>query len=299
MNAISIRNLSKRYGEQLAVANLTLEVGAGSICALLGPNGAGKSTTFKCLLGLARPTTGSVSIEDAPVTAATFESLGYVPERSTIYGWMTVREHLTLAQRVFKNFDTARFTELCATFKLDSRKRVKRLSKGQKTALALSLAFAIRPRIFVLDEPASGLDPIFQRVALDLMIDAAAGGATILFSSHQIGQVERAADRVAILKNGRLVLDREVDALKSSEKVVEAIFDGAVPEANGLAGDARIRRLERSGRILRAYVSAESEDVARRIQALGPRSLTVLDLNLEEIFLNAVGAENAPLPGGQ
>jgi ABC-2 type transport system ATP-binding protein len=288
MNAISIRNLSKRYGEQLAVANLTLEVGAGSICALLGPNGAGKSTTFKCLLGLARPTTGSVSIEDAPVTAATFESLGYVPERSTIYGWMTVREHLILAQRVFKNFDTARFTELCATFKLDSRKRVKRLSKGQKTALALALAFAIRPRIFVLDEPASGLDPIFQRVALDLMIDAAAGGATILFSSHQIGQVERAADRVAILKEGRLVLDGNIDELKGQRKVVEAIFDSEAVSPNGLAHDARVSRIDRTGRILRAYVNSDAAGVAREIEALGPRAVTTYDLSLEDIFLGAV-----------
>jgi ABC-2 type transport system ATP-binding protein len=294
MNAISIRTLSKRYGEQLAVGDLTLEIAQGSICGLLGPNGAGKSTTFKCLLGLARPTSGSVTIEGAPVTASTFESLGYVPERSTLYDWMTVREHHTLARRVFASFDEARFNELCATFKLDSRKRVKRLSKGQKTALALAIAFATRPRILVLDEPASGLDPIFQRVALDLMIDAAAGGATILFSSHQIGQVERAADRVAILKNGRLVLDGNVDELKGERKVVEAIFDSDAISPNGLAHDARVSRLERSGRILRAYVNTDAAGVEREIEALAPRAVTVYDLSLEDIFLGAVSDGPAP-----
>lgn len=295
MNAISIRALSKRYGAQLAVADLTLEIAAGSICGLLGPNGAGKSTAFKCLLGLARPTSGSAEIEGAPVTSATFESLGYVPERSSLYDWMTVREHLTLARRVFANFDTARFNELCATFKLDSRNRVKRLSKGQKTALALALAFAIRPRVLVLDEPASGLDPIFQRVALDMMIDAAAGGSTILFSSHQIGQVERAADRVAILKNGRLVLDGNVDELKGERKVVEAIFDADAVAPNGLARDARVQRIERTGRILRAYVTEDAAGVERAVEALGPRAVSVYDLSLEDIFLGAVA--DAPEPG--
>jgi ABC-2 type transport system ATP-binding protein len=294
MNAISIRTLSKRYGEQLAVADLTLEVGTGSICALLGPNGAGKSTTFKCLLGLARPTAGSVEVEGAPVSAATFQSLGYVPERSTLYDWMTVREHRTLARRLYHTFDAARFDELCATFKLDSRKRVKRLSKGQRTALALALAFAIRPRIFVLDEPASGLDPIFQRVALDLMIDAAAGGATILFSSHQIGQVERAADRVAILKNGRLVLDGNVDELKGERKVVEAIFEADAVSPNGLARDPRVSRIERTGRILRAYVNNDAPGVAREVETLGPRAVTTYDLSLEDIFLNAVADGEHP-----
>ena len=180
-------------------------------------------------------------------------------------------------------------------FKLDRNKRAKRLSKGQQTALSLVLAFSFRPEILVLDEPASGLDPIFQRAALDLIIEAAANGATVLFSSHQIGQVERAADRVAILKQGRLVLDGNVDTLKGQEKVVEAIFEGSVPDSNGLIDDPRVRRVERTGRILRLYVRGDGDDFVRRLQALNPRSVDVLDLNLEDIFLGAVGerAENS------
>jgi ABC-2 type transport system ATP-binding protein len=296
---IAIDKLTKRYGAFEAVSNLTLAVEEGSICGLLGPNGAGKSTAFKCLLGLARPTSGSVALGGRPLAPESFEWLAYVPERSALYGHFTVGQHLEIQRRSRRNYDAARAAELLALFKLDAAKKAGKLSKGQRTALMLVLALSFRPRVLVLDEPSSGLDPVYQRAVLDLIIEAAAGGATVLFSSHQIGQVERAADRVAILKNGKLVLDRDVDALKSSEKVVEAIFDGAVPETNGLAGDARVRRIERSGRILRAYVNADSEDVARRIQALGPRNLTILDLNLEEIFLNAVGAESAPPSGGQ
>lgn len=291
MKTIAIEHLSKTYEQRLAVDDLTLAIDEGSVCGLLGPNGAGKSTTFKCLLGLARADRGTIAIDGAAIGPATFESLGYVPERNALYGWLTVGDHFTVARRSYKRFDAARAAELSATFKLDSRKKIKTLSKGQQTAVALALAFAIRPRILILDEPASGLDPIFQRTVLDLIIDAAAGGATVLFSSHQIGQVERAADRVAIMREGKLVLDGDIDTLKSTEKIVEAIFPGDVPSMPALDNDRRIRRVERSGRIVRAYVHDDPGGVARVLETFGPRAVQIVDLGLEDIFLGAVGAD--------
>jgi ABC-2 type transport system ATP-binding protein len=296
-HTIAIRGLTKRYGSFEAVSDLTLEVEQGSICGLLGPNGSGKSTTFKCLLGLTRPTSGSIEVEGKPVDASTFGNLGFVPERPALFRDFTVAQHLELNRLLYPSYDAARANELIDLFKLDRKKRAKRLSKGQQTALSLVLAFSFRPRIFILDEPASGLDPIFQRAALDLIIDAAAGGATVLFSSHQIGQVERAADRVAILKNGKLVLDGNVDTLKGQEKVVEAIFEGAVPESNGLVNDPRVRRVERTGRILRLYVRGDGDEFVRQLERLGPRSVDVLDLNLEDIFLGAVGERDESSSG--
>jgi len=295
VNAITIDHLTKRYGDQLAVDDVTLEIAEGSVCGLLGPNGAGKSTTMRCLLGLARPTSGRVTIGGSAVVPATFESLAYVPERSALYSWMTVGDHLEITRRSYARFDAARAKELAAVFKLDSRKKVKALSKGQHTAVALALASAIRPRVLVLDEPASGLDPVFQRVVLDLIIDAAAGGATVLFSSHQIGQVERAADRVAILRGGKVVVDGDIDCLKGEEKIVEAIFAHDVP-ALAFDGDARVRHVERTGRILRVHVRSGAEAIVREVDALGPRAVHIVDLGLEDIFMNAVGA-SAPQNG--
>ncbi len=296
MTTIAIRNLTKRYGAQQAVSDVSLDISEGSVCGLLGPNGAGKSTTFKCLLGLARPSSGDVAVFGRPVSSQTFESLAYVPERSALYDWMTVAQSFELTRRTYRAYDAARAIELAALFKLDSRKKIKRLSKGQQTAVAITLAFSIRPRVLVLDEPASGLDPIFQRAVLDLIIDAAAGGATVLFSSHQIGQVERAADRVAIMKDGRLVLDGDLDTLKSDEKIVEAIFAGDAPAPSGLLADGRVRRVVRQGRILRAYVRNDAGGVARELTALSPRAVDVLDLTLEDIFLSAVG-DGVPTAG--
>jgi ABC-2 type transport system ATP-binding protein len=295
--AIAIGDFSKRYGTFEAVSGLTLEVEPGSICGLLGPNGSGKSTTFKCLLGLARPTSGTLAIEGKPLAPAAFEYIGYVPEKSALYEWLTVAQHLEFNRRAFRSYDQKRAEELIDLFKLTRNKKVGKLSKGQHTALAIVLAFSTRPRILVLDEPAGGLDPVFQRVVLDLIIEAAAGGATVLFSSHQIGQVERAADRVAILKNGKLIVDGTVDQLKGSEKIVEAIFDQGVPNVDGLANEPSVRRIERSGRMLRLYVRENSAEIASRVQALSPKNVSVLDLNLEDIFINAVGGET-PIPSG-
>ncbi len=286
--SITIANLTKRYGRVDAVSDLSLDLEEGSVCGLLGPNGAGKSTTFKCLLGLQRPTSGSIALAGKPFAPNVFEYLSYVPERSALYEWMTVAQHLELTRRAYRSYDAARARELAALFRLDAEKRVRTLSKGQHTALALVLAFATRPRILVLDEPASGLDPVFQRAVLDLIIEAAAGGATVLFSSHQIGQVERAADRIAIMRDGRLVVAGDLDTLKGTEKIIVGTFEASVPDAPGLAADESVRRIERSGRILRVYAAGDAERVARQVAALGPRSLEVLDLSLEDIFLAAV-----------
>jgi ABC-2 type transport system ATP-binding protein len=293
VNAIAITNLTKRYGAQLAVDDLSLAVDAGSVCGLLGPNGAGKSTTFKCLLALDQPTSGTVAVDGAPVAPSTFEYLAYVPETSALLEKYSVGDHLEATRRTYASFDAARAAELAATFKLDSKKRIGKLSKGQRTAVALVLAFAIRPRVLVLDEPASGLDPIFQRAVLDLIIDAAAGGACVLFSSHQIGQVERAADSIAVLKGGKLVLRGEIDDLKGDEKIVEAIFPSDAPSPNGLASDPRVRRIERAGRILRLHVRSDAAGVAHELASFEPRTVDVLDLGLEDIFLGAVSDDAA------
>ncbi len=287
--AIEIRALSKSYGKSLAVNNLSVSIPKGSIFGLLGTNGAGKTTTFKCALGLARPTSGEVMFDGYPLRPELFESMSYMPERPALYEWMTGTQHIECSRRSFADFDAARAMELVALFNLDVRKRIKNLSKGQQSAMALTLAFATRPKVLVLDEPASGLDPVHQRHVLDLMIDAAAGGATVLFSSHQIGQVERAADRVAILHRGDLVLQGVVEDIKAEEKIVEATFDGDAPAFAEFDHNPNVRRVMRQGRLIRAYIRGTGDGVIAAIQAASPTSVRVLDQNLEDIFLVAVG----------
>lgn len=290
--AIAVDGLSKRFGDVTALDNFSIAVPKGSIFGVLGTNGAGKTTAFKCMLGLARADSGTTLFEGSALTPALFDRLTYVHERPALYLDPRVSDHLEWTRRTYARYDAPRAAKLLDLFGLTPKKRVKTLSKGQQSALALTLAFVTRPDILILDEPASGLDPVNQRNVLDLLIGEAAGGATIVFSSHAIGQVERAADRVAILHRGKKMLDGEVDILKADEKVVEATFENDAPSVNGLATDPSVRRIVRAGRLLRAFVRGNSDNVARHIASLEPKSLRVLDQNLEDIFLNAVAASD-------
>jgi ABC-2 type transport system ATP-binding protein len=293
MSTISIEHLSKSYGKFLAVDDVTIEIPTGSVFGLLGPNGAGKTTTFKCLLGLARATSGEVRFGGQPLTPPLFESISYVPERSVLYEWMNGAEHLEMQRRSFKRYDAKRAKQLMDLFSLEPRKRVRAMSKGMRSALAVVMAFAIRPETLVLDEPTSGLDPVNQRAVLNLIIESAAQGATVVLSSHQIGQVERAADHIAVLQQGRVILAGAVDDLKSDRKIVEGIFPSETIALDGLRRDSRIERLDQSGRILRLTVTADGGGLAETLAQMGAQSVRIVDLNLEDIFLNAVS------PGSQ
>lgn len=293
MKSITISNLKKTYGSIAAVDGLSLEIPAGSVFGLLGPNGAGKTTTFKCMLGLARPTSGSVRYDAMPLTPATLERIAYVPERNVLYDWMSVAEHVEMNRRAYSAFSPARAFELLQAFNVDRRRRTGALSKGMRTAVMVALAFAQNAEVLVLDEPTSGLDPVNQRHVLSLMINEAAKGNTVIFSSHQIGQVERAAEEIAVVDRGRLVLQGSVDDLKGDRKIVEGVFPGVSYGLDGLAGDPRIARVDRTERIVRILVTGGAGDVAARLSAAGATGVRVLDLNLEDIFLYAVSPATA------
>lgn len=286
--SITIEHLTKAYGKFTAVDDVSIDIPSGSVFGLLGPNGAGKTTTFKCMLGLASTTSGAAHFDGKPIAPQTFERLAYVPERSVLYEWMSVAEHLEMQRRAFKRFNGKRAQELMELFTLDARKRVRNMSKGMRTALAVVLAFSIEPDIMILDEPTSGLDPVNQRSVLKLIIDAAAQGSTIVFSSHQIGQVERAADHIAVLQRGKVVLAGAVDDLKAGSKIVEGIFESDTVGLNGLSGETGVSRIERTGRIVRVTVTSGSDSLATQLSSLGALSVRIVDLNLEDIFLNAV-----------
>jgi ABC-2 type transport system ATP-binding protein len=288
MSTITIKNLRKTYGAFVAVDDLSLEIPEATVFGLLGPNGAGKSTTFKCMLDLANATSGTVLYGGVPLAPETFERIAYVPEKSVLYDWMTVKEHLEMQRRAFRTFKPSKALELLAQFGVDPRKKARALSKGMKTATMVAMAIAREADILILDEPTSGLDPVNQRHVLNLIINESARGATVIFSSHQIGQVERAAERIAVLDHGRLALEGAVDDLKGERKIVEAILPDEQYALNGFAGDARILRLDRNGRVVRALTASDAPAVLAALEATGASGGRILDLNLEDIFLYAV-----------
>ncbi len=293
MSTITISHLRKEYGSVAAVDDLSLEVPDSTVFGLLGPNGAGKTTTFKCMLGLARATAGDVRYDGQPLRPESFERIAYVPERSVLYEGFTVDDHIEMTRRAFRAFEPARARALLEQFGVDPRKRVRALSKGMKTAVMVALAFSREAQILVLDEPTGGLDPVNQRHVLSLMISEAAKGHSIIFSSHQIGQVERAAERIAIVQHGRSILQGLVDDLKADRKIVEGVVPVSGLVLDGIARDARVARCDRSERVVRLLVTDGAPEIAGRLAQAGATGIRVLDMNLEDIFLYAVSPADA------
>ena len=288
MSTVSIDHLRKCYGTSVAVEDLSIVIPEGTVFGLLGPNGSGKTSTFKCLLGLSHASAGSVRFEGLPPGPERFQHIAYVPEQSALYDWMTVAEHVEMTRRAFRGFSVKRANELLAEFGVSPAKRVRQLSKGMRTATMVSIAFARQADILILDEPTSGLDPINQRSVLNLIINESARGASVVFSSHQIGQVERAAERIAVLNHGRLVLEGSIDDLKADRKIIEGILPSDSTPFDGLASDGRVLRVDRDGRIVRLLTRDGASDLVTRLESAGASGVRIVNLNLEDIFLYAV-----------
>jgi ABC-2 type transport system ATP-binding protein len=236
---IRLENVTKRYGSQTALDHVSLEVPPGTVFALLGENGAGKTTAIRVLLGLTDPDEGKASvlgIESARHGHDVRSRVGYVPERPTLYEWMTVSEIGWFTAGFYGSGFFQRYLHLAADYQLPLKRQIKSLSKGMRAKVSLSLALAHEPELLILDEPTSGLDTLVRREFLEGMVDIAAAGRTVLLSSHQIGEVERVADIVAILRAGKLLLVERLDTLKDQIRelnVTLAADTTAVPPITG------------------------------------------------------------------
>jgi ABC-2 type transport system ATP-binding protein len=282
-----LSGVSKHYHDVVAVEDLTLSVEAGDVLKLLGPNGAGKTTTMRLVMGFARPTRGTILFDGAPLTPHLLERISFVPETSALFERLTGADHIEWHRRSFRHFNMTIARKLSERFSLDWRKRVRELSKGQRTALSLVLAFSTEPEILVLDEPTSGLDPINQQVLHDLLIDAANRGAAVMLSSHHIREFESIANRVAILQKGRLTVSGTIDDLKAQFRLIDVSLPPGGSE-NGLRADARVLSMRRNERLLRVVVRCADDAIERELAVLGS-IVRVKNLSLEEIFLEAVG----------
>lgn len=237
---IRLDKVTKRFGAETALDQVSLEVSPGVVFALLGENGAGKTTAIRIMLGLAEPNSGAAEVlglASAKRGLQIRQRVGYVPERPTLYEWMTVEEIGWFTAGFHGPGFLPEYARLAAQFGLPPRKKLKALSKGMHAKVALSLALAHQPELLILDEPTSGLDAMVRREFLESMVDRAAMGQTVFLSSHQIGEVERVADIVAILRRGKLLLVEPLDELKAQvRRLTVTLKDGvaALPELGGV-----------------------------------------------------------------
>lgn len=222
---VETERLTRRFGHTDAVSDLTFQVPDGSIYALLGPNGAGKSTTIKVLMNLLEPTQGSATVLGVPSTRLRAESMtriGYVSENQRLPEWMTTEQLLAFCKPLYPAWDDSLCAELVKRFDLPPRQEIRSLSRGMKMKAAMVTALAFRPRLLVLDEPFSGLDPVVRDEVVEGMLEMVGRGDwTVLVSSHDLSEIENLADYVGFLRQGRLIASEPLDSLQRRFREVE------------------------------------------------------------------------------
>ena len=218
MDLISIKNLTKRYGRRVGVDRLDLNVPQGIVFGFLGPNGSGKTTTIRVLMGLLRPSGGSARIGGLDTWRRSHvvkRDVGYLPGDLRLYPWLTARMAFRIVGRIRERDLTQAALKLADEFALELDVRVRNMSRGTRQKLGLVLALAHDPKVLILDEPTASLDPLVQDRLKDRLCELARGGVTVFFSSHSLSEVQHVCDRVAMLREGRLVADESLEDLRA------------------------------------------------------------------------------------
>jgi ABC-2 type transport system ATP-binding protein len=289
---IQIEGLTRRFGAKTALANVSLTVPRGVVFGLVGANGAGKTTLIKHVLGLLQAAEGSVRVFGRDPVAdpvSVLAHVGYLSEENDLPGWMRVAELLRYTQAFYPDWDDAYAEELARAFELDPAVRVKHLSKGQRARVGLLIALAYRPALLVLDEPSSGLDPIVRRDIMEAIIRAIAeDGRTVLFSSHLLHEVERVADRVALIDKGRIIIDSALDDVKETHRCLTLRFAEARPQPPALAG---VLTWDGAGCEWTALCQGGPGEVRAAAAACGAHVVEERIPSLDEIFVARVGTK--------
>jgi ABC-2 type transport system ATP-binding protein len=287
MTVIRLQDVTKRYGANVALDRVSLDVPAGVVCALLGENGAGKTTAIRLMLGLTEPDEGKTSVlglDSARQGQEVRSRVGYVSERPTLYDWMTVNEIGWFTAGFYGSGFYQRYLRLAGEYQLPPARKIKHLSKGMRAKVSLALALAHEPDLLVLDEPTSGLDTLVRREFLEGMVDIAAAGRTVLLSSHQISEVERVADIVAILHAGKLIVVDRLDDLKDQIRELSITLAETNSAAPAIGG--QILRQRRRQQQLQVLVRGLNEEAIEGLRSQsGVRELGIRTPSLEEIFV--------------
>jgi ABC-2 type transport system ATP-binding protein len=288
--AVRTERLTKRYGAAAALADLTLEIDPGQVFGYLGPNGAGKTTTIRLLLGLIQPTSGRAEIFGLDCHRQSVEvhrRVAFVPGEANLWPSLTGAETLHLLGRVHGKVDEAYRDELVKRFDLDTKKKVRAYSKGNRQKVLVIAALMTRADLLVLDEPTSGLDPLMEQAFRHSIGEGHERGQTVFLSSHSLSEVEALCDRVAILRAGKLIETGTLAEMRHlSALTVEATFEGPIPDLSSVPG---VTSVEVVGRVARLQVRGSTEPLLKVLADAGVSLLLSREPSLEELFLSLYG----------
>ncbi len=276
---ITAQGLTRYFGRKAVVHDMELRIPRGSVTGLLGLNGAGKTTTLRMLLGFLEPTRGECQIFGRNSQSLTREDrarIGYTAEGHFLYGWMTVRQSQEFQRSTFPNFNSGLFTDTVRRFGIDPGQRNRTLSRGQRAGVSLALTLATEPELLILDDPALGLDPVSRRALNETLLDFCDGGQrTILLSSHLLDDVERVADRVAVMVHGRLLVNTTVDDFRERVAAWSLDLPPASRACESIPGLIQARAL--GGRTVVTVADPDQETAAAitRLSTSEPERLSV------------------------
>ncbi len=286
---IAIQGLEMKFRNCEALRGIDLTIPNGSVFALLGENGAGKTTLIRILTGYQKPTSGVCRVlgfhpwKDA---VAIRRRIGYVSDAPALYDWMRVDEIGWFASSFYPEGYLTCYREAIERYEVPLDRKIRLLSKGQKAKVALALATAHDPELLILDEPTSGLDPLVRREFMESMVDRAASGKTVLIASHQIAEVERVADYVAVIHSGRVVLTESISQLRESVFEVLVTLSDPLVELPQVMEPATLLMEQRSGRQVRRIVRGIKSDEAATLEAWpGVVSVRARSASLEEVYV--------------
>lgn len=287
-NIIEIKNLTKYYGKSRGVIDISFDIKEGEIFGFIGPNGAGKSTTIRTLLNLIHPTSGECTIfglDTRKHPAKIAEEVGYIPSEIFYYDNMKVKDLLKYSASFYKKDSKKRMNELIELMELDVNKRIRDLSLGNKKKVGIVQGLMHEPRLIILDEPTSGLDPLMQQRFFDLILEENKKGATVLFSSHILNEVQKLSHRVGIVKDGYLIKLEDMNTLR--EKTYKRVMiESTTPIDQKLFQINGTRDFKVDGDKLSFLYSGDINQLTEKIASLSLNDLLIDDPDLEEIFMH-------------
>jgi ABC-2 type transport system ATP-binding protein len=287
---ISVKSLSKGFEDLEAIKNVSLSVKKGSIYGLLGSNGAGKTTLLRILAGILVQDQGELTINDQAVfeNESVKNQLFFIPDTPYFFSQYTTNQMAKFYSSIYSNWSQERFLKLQDVFQLDRNKRIQKFSKGMQRQVAFWLALSTMPNLLILDEPFDGLDPVMRKKVKNLLIqDVADREMTIIVSSHNLREVEDICDYVGIVHKGSMLLEKDLDDLKSDVHKIQIAFSGDVSDE--IFNEVSLLYKEERGSVILCIVRGQESEVMDHFRKYSPVIFDLLPLTLEEIFIYEMG----------
>lgn len=290
--ALQLEGVHKNYGKVHALRGINLQVRQGEIFGFLGPNGAGKTTTIRCMLDLIRPNQGSIrvlGIDPQTSPQAVKSQVGYLPGDLALEGDFTPREFFKYIRRLRKNLRPWEdLLQLAERLDLDVEKKIQTLSQGNKQKVGLVQAFISRVPVLMLDEPTLGLDPLMKQEVLNIILEESEQGATVFFSSHILSEVQKIADRVGIIRKGRLVEIAQTDDLINRALTRASVQFKAPIGQSAFTGlhHVKVLRINDDQRAYTLEIRGEMDEFIKKLAEFPVREISIHRPSLEEVFLN-------------